>query len=336
MRGVVRPEIAKSLISFLFRFQATGSSEPSGIRKANRLLRKLIKQLLGPRFSNARFLFAAPLAYPPGHFYSPICDPAELKRRYRDPRATEPPHEVPGIDLAHDAQIKLWESWIPFLAEARTFATDDPSRRYHVPSPSYDIGDAIIYVCMLRYLRPGRLIEVGSGASSAVALDTFARFFTERPRCSFIDPYPDYLISLLTDHDRHSVEIIATAVQDVQPGYFDDLQPNDVLFVDSTHIVKTDSDVVYELFEVLPRLRSGVVVHFHDVFYPFEYPRDWALTRNFSWNELYVLRAFLMGNRDWEIMFFNDYFVRTARAWITRDAPEILLNPGGGLWLRRR
>ena len=94
----------------------------------------------------------------------------------------------------------------------------------------------------------------------------------------------------------------------------------------STHIVKTGSDVVYELFEVLPRLRSGVVVHFHDVFYPFEYPREWVLVRNYSWNELYALRAFLMGNHDWEIMFFNDYFVRTERARVERDAPEILMN----------
>jgi hypothetical protein len=100
--------------------------------------------------------------------------------------------------------------------------------------------------------------------------------------------------------------------------------------------VKTGSDVVYELFEILPRLRSGVVVHFHDVFYPFEYPFEWVVVRNYSWNELYALRAFLMGNQDWEIMFFNDYFARIERDRIARDAPEILRNPGGGLWLRRR
>jgi hypothetical protein len=301
------------------------------------LLRKWIKQLIQQRFSNVRFLFAAPLAYPPGHFYSPICSPAELKRRYRDPRTTASPRDLPGIDLAHDAQVRLWESWRPFLEEARgSFLANDPSRRYRVRSASYDIGDATIYVCMLRHLRPARLIEVGSGSSSAVALDTFDQFFAKRPRASFIDPYPGFVRSLLTPHDKDTVEIIATGVQDLPPNYFDDLQPNDILFIDSTHIVKTGSDVVYELFDVLPRLRSGVVVHFHDVFYPFEYPREWGLVRNYSWNELYALRAFLMGNHDWEIMFFNDYFVRTERARVERDAPEILMNPGGGLWLRRR
>ena len=300
------------------------------------MLQKLIKHRLGPRLSNLRSLCAAPLAYPAGHFYSPICNPAELKRRYRDPWTTTPPRDLPGIDLAHDAQVRLWDSWISFLGEARVFLANDPSRRYRVGSASYNIGDATIYVCMLRHLRPARLIEVGSGSSSAVALDTFDQFFAERPRASFIEPYPAFLRSLLTSHDKATVEIIATGVQDLPPSYFDDLQENDILFIDSTHIVKTGSDVVYELFEVLPRLRSGVVVHFHDVFYPFEYPREWVLVRNYSWNELYALRAFLMGNHDWEIMFFNDYFVRTERARVERDAPEILINPGGGLWLRRR
>ena len=189
---------------------------------------------------------------------------------------------------------------------------------------------------MLRHLRPAQIIEIGAGASSAVALDTFDRFFAERPRGCFIDPYPALLQSMLTPQDNATVEIIEAAIQDVLLARFDALQGNDILFIDSTHVVKTGSDVTYELFEILPRIRSGVVVHFHDVFYPFEYPRQWAVDRNYSWNEIYALRAFLTGNRDWEILFFDDYFARIERARVERDAPEVLANPGGGLWLRRR
>jgi hypothetical protein len=301
------------------------------------VLRTLIKQLLGSRLLNARFLLSAPLAYAPGHFYSPICDPIEISRRYRDPRTKPVLHHLPGIDLAHDAQITLWESWKSILDDANDFLGSDPSsRRYRLPSSSYDIGDAIIYTCMLRHLSPKRLIEVGSGSSSAVALDVFDRFFPQRPRISFIEPYPALLRSLLKPHDSAGVEIIESGVQDVALDFFDDLQENDLLFIDSTHILKTGSDVVFELFEVLPRLRVGVVVHFHDVFYPFEYPREWVIDRNYSWNELYALRAFLTGNQDWEILFFNDYFARAERIRVERDAPRILANPGGGLWLRRR
>jgi len=301
------------------------------------LLRTFIKRLIGPYLGNARFTFAAPLAYPPGHFYSPICDPAELRRHYyHDPDTTPLPSAVPGIDLAHDAQLRLWENWAAFLPEARALVTRDQHKRYQTPSISYGEGDAIIYCCMLRHLRPAQLIEIGSGSSSVVALDTFDRFFAERPRCRFIDPYPALLRSMLTPQDNATVEIVESPIQDISAATFEVLGGNDILFIDSTHIVKTGSDVAYELFEILPRLRSGVVVHFHDVFYPFEYPRLWALDRNYSWNEIYALRAFLTGNRDWEILFFNDYFARTERARVVQDAPEVLANPGGGLWLRRR
>jgi len=303
---------------------------------ADHLLRKMIKRVLGSRLSNARFLFSAPLAYPPGHFYSPICDPAELRLRYRDPWAMPLPRDLPGIDLALEAQIDLWDSWKPFLSDGSILSTEDPSRRYRMPSAQYGIGDAVIYVCMLRHLQPRRLIEVGSGWSSALALDTFDRYFNTRPQTIFIDPYPALLKSLLTARDESAVEIIASCVQDVPLKYFDSLQENDLLFIDSTHIVKTGSDVVYELFEILPRLNRGVVVHFHDVFYPFEYPPEWALVRNYSWNEIYTLRAFLTENHCWEIVFFNDYFARAERVRVGRDASEILQNPGGGLWLRRR
>jgi hypothetical protein len=306
------------------------------LRKANRLLRTFIKRLIGPHLSNARFAFAAPLAYPPGHFYSPICDPAELRRHYHDPAAAPLPQALAGIDLAHDAQVDLWEQWGAFLPEARALVTGTQQKRYETDSLSYGNGDAIVYCCMLQHLRPAQLIEIGAGSSSVVALDTFDRFFDQRPQCRFIDPDPAFLRSLLTPQDSATVEIVESAIQDVSPASFEVLQSNDVLFIDSTHVIKTGSDVNYELFEILPRLNSGVVVHFHDVFYPFEYPRQWAVDLNYSWNEIYALRAFLTGNRDWEILYFNDYFARIERALVERDAPEIIPNPGGGLWLRRR
>lgn len=299
-------------------------------------LGNMVKRLLGSRLLNLRFLCSAPLAYAPGHFYSPVCNPAELRCRYRDPQTGTRPEQLPDIDLAHDSQVTLWRSLIPFLPTVNRFLASGSSQRYKSDSRSYGIGDATIYACMLCRFRPERLIEVGSGSSSAVALDTFDQLFTKRPRTTFIEPYPALLESLLKPEDKDSVEIISSAVQDVDPRIFDDLQQNDFLFIDSTHIVKTNSDVVFELFEILPRLRPGVIVHFHDIFYPFEYPREWVINRNYSWNELYTLRAFLMGNRGWEILFFNDYFAYAERSRVQHDAPQILDNPGGGLWLRRR
>jgi hypothetical protein len=116
---------------------------------------------------------------------------------------------------------------------------------------------------------------------------------------------------------------------------FQQLQCGDFLFIDSTHIVRTGSDVCFELFEILPRLAPGVIVHFHDIFWPFEYSRDWVVDENRSWNELYALRAFLTDNRNWGIMFFNDYFAKLERPLIENTFPTFLRNAGGALWMQR-
>jgi len=116
---------------------------------------------------------------------------------------------------------------------------------------------------------------------------------------------------------------------------YDELEAGDILFIDSTHVLRTGSDVVFELFEILPRLAKGVIVHFHDMFWPFEYPRSWAVEENRSWNELYAVRAFLINNDAWRVLFFNDYMRLFERDLIQRTYPNFLKNSGGALWLEK-
>jgi hypothetical protein len=153
---------------------------------------------------------------------------------------------------------------------------------------------------------------------------------------SFIEPYPDRLRGLLTEEERGTVHLLQAKVQDVPVSTFEALEDGDLLFIDSTHIVKSGSDVCFELFEVLPRLRRGVTVHFHDIFFPFEYPPDWALDQNRSWNEAHALRAFLIGNDDFEVVFFNDFFRRRFPQEASDPALVFGRNSGGSLWLRKR
>jgi len=94
--------------------------------------------------------------------------------------------------------------------------------------------------------------------------------------------------------------------------------------------------VCFELFEILPRLSSGVLVHFHDMFWPFEYPRTWVVDENRSWNELYGVRALLTDNDAWRVLLFNDYLARLERPMIESTYPQFLRNSGGALWLMRR
>ena len=117
---------------------------------------------------------------------------------------------------------------------------------------------------------------------------------------------------------------------------FATLERGDILFLDTTHISKTGSDVNHELFEILPRLSSGVVIHFHDIFADFDYPEDWIYDQNRSWNELYVLRAFLMYNESFEIIYANDAFAAARSELISEKCPQILENQGAGLWLRKK
>ncbi len=206
---------------------------------------------------------------------------------------------------------------------------------YFFRNPAYSYGDATVLCAMLLHLRPRRLIEIGSGYSSCVTLDVNERFFDGSMQCTFIDPHPELLRSLITEADAKAATIIPRRLQDVDSEIFDDLEANDVLFVDSTHVSKIDSDVNHLFFRILPRLRPGVVVHLHDIFYPFEYPRNWIYEGR-AWSELYVLRAFLQYNDAFEILYFNNYMYMMHREALAEALPTCLKNPGGGFWMRRK
>jgi hypothetical protein len=187
---------------------------------------------------------------------------------------------------------------------------------------------------MLLELKPKKIIEIGSGFSSACALDTISREFDDPVEMTFIEPYPDTLNSLLSEHDRQHVKLLQTGVQQVDLDVFRSLDAGDILFIDSTHVSKTGSDVNFELFEILPSLKKGVIIHFHDIFWPFEYPAQW-ISEGRSWNELYTVRAFLMYQDEFKIRFFNHYAALQLEPIIRAEYPNFLINPGGGLWLEK-
>jgi Methyltransferase domain len=308
----------------------------SDSKGAASLSKQITKSLFGPRLLNLRFLAGSHLAYRPGHFYSPICNADDLSRHYRDPQAHSRAVDLPGISLNESAQRHLWERWRPFLAEMPFKATPQPGFRYHFDNQNFGGGDATVLYCMLRHFKPKRLIEIGSGYSSACALDTIDLHLSTGVQCTFIDPFPELLLSLLQPSDSGHVQIINKPVQETDIEMFDVLDENDILFIDSSHVLKTGSDVNFELFEIIPRLKKGVIVHIHDIHYPFEYPTEWVIERNYSWNEVYAVRAFLMFNNSFEVLFFNDQFGQLCGDLVARDAPAMSTNYGGGLWLSCR
>jgi hypothetical protein len=269
---------------------------------------------------------------PPGHFYSPIPDLAEVERNSAALFATDR-KELRGIDLRESRQLALLEECVPFYGEQPFTATRTEKTRYFFENPAYSYSDAIFYYLVLRRFRPRRLIEVGSGYSTCIALDTDELFLGSSLEMTCIEPYPQLMKSLVRPGDLSRITLRPEGLQNTPLEVFDQLGKDDVLFIDSTHVSRIGSDVNRLFFDVLPRLKAGVLVHIHDVFYPFEYPRHWVMEGR-AWNEIYVLRAFLEFNARFEILLFNTYITEFHRKFVEERFPLCLRNTGGSLWLR--
>lgn len=277
-------------------------------------------------------LLASQRFVPPGHFYSPLPSLDEVARD--DARIFgEPPRTLAGIDLQEPAQMELLASFVRFYNEMPFAPEPTPGLRYRFENGAYSYSDAIMLHCMLRHLAPKRVIEIGSGHSSCVTLDTNERCFGNRIETTFIEPYPELLRSLLKPGDEARVEIIPTRLQDAPAALFANLGANDILFIDSTHVGKIGSDVNFIFAEILPSLRPGVRVHFHDIFYPFEYPRYW-IEEGRAWNEAYMLRCFLQYNARFSIELMNTFLQQFHRDFFEQHMPLCLKNPGASIWLR--
>jgi predicted O-methyltransferase YrrM len=256
--------------------------------------------------------------HPIGHFHSPIPDPDELRKHLRVDR---------------EALLREFEEIRPHLAGLAFPAEETEGRRYFTSNGVYPDGDAIILAGMLGRYRPSHVIEIGSGFSTACMLDTiYLRGLETRITC--IEPHAQRLKSRLTPEDIARVTLIEQQVQGVSLDIFSALNAGDIVFIDSTHVMKTGSDVCFELFEILPRLVPGVIVHFHDIQYPFEYPDRWIYEKRYAWNEIYALRAFLMYNQRFDVSAFNSYFGNRYRALMEEAYGGKIDNSGASLWLR--
>jgi hypothetical protein len=255
-----------------------------------------------------------PPLYPPGHYYSPNPSVEDIKR------ALTVSGEPAGVDLHAEEQLTLARNLdLRFPAEGRWGASNEWFRA----------ADAAVLRAMLLHVRPTSVVEVGSGHSTAVILDTAD---SDLPGLSLtcIEPHADRLRSLLRPGDR--VRLIERPVQDVAPQEIASMvSPGGFLFIDSTHVAKPGSDVLHLMLDTLPLLPVGTFVHLHDIFWPFEYPEDW-LREGRYWNELYFLRAFLSHNTAWQVLLFN--------SWLWSEHPEAVPHELLGydpcsVWLRR-
>lgn len=204
--------------------------------------------------------------------------------------------------------------------------------RYHYNNTQFEIADALFLHCMLRIMKPKRVIEIGSGYSSAVMLDTNEFYFDNKIKMTFVEPYPQRLKQLM--HKDDHIKLFECMLQDINKEIFETLEENDILFIDSSHVSKRDSDVNELFFEVLPLLKSGVCIHIHDIMPTFEYPMDWLEQGN-VWNEMYLLRSFLQNNNDYKIVFFEGILQELYNGEIKKKWPYDHFVGGSSFWMKK-
>lgn len=282
----------------------------------------------------AKVNFSKNACYPPGHYYSTIVSVEDIKNRQDKIWAVNSPKEIQGINLNTETQVKLVKEFEIFYSEIPFTEHKQAKNRYYFENSFYSYTDAIFLYSMIRHLNPAQIMEVGSGFSSSVMLDTNEQFYNNSIQLTFIEPYADRLKSLLKEEEKNKIALIEKTVQEVNLDTFEKLNKGDILFIDSSHVAKTGSDVNHILFEILPRLKSGVIIHFHDIFYPFEYPKDWVFGGR-NWNEDYFLKAFLMYNNSFEILLFSDYLHKHHHQ-IFQNLPLCYKNSGGNIWLTKK
>lgn len=245
----------------------------------------------------------------------------------------------PGIEWNFDAQLQEVRRIAPHFAELGDVPFDPPPGppSYHWANDFWRGGDAMVHYALLRATRPRRVVEIGAGWSSlllAQALERNEAEGTEPATVDQIEPYPRReLLSALPDHWR----LHDTVLQRADLKLFESLEDGDICFYDGSHVARAASDVVWFFFEVLPRLRPGVLVHLHDICWPADYPDEWILERGQTWNEQYVLQAFLMYNTAFELLICNSMLYHHHKDEI--DAlysvtPETQ-HSGSSVWLRR-
>ncbi len=274
----------------------------------------------------------APMGWPAGHFYSPIPSLREVNKH--EDRIFGLPHTLPGIELNEARHRELLRTFAPLCAGDPVPQKQLKGRRFYYENDFFCAGEALVYQSILRHVKPNRIVEVGSGYTTALLLDTVDRHFDTPLECVSIEPFPDTLQHLLWREDWNRIQLLRSPLQDVELSVFERLESNDILFIDSTHVSKTGSDVNYLFFEILPRLKSGVYLHFHDIYYPFEYPRKWVYEGR-AWNEAYLLRAFLQFNAAFQIEFFNSFVGHILTDTIPAEMELFQRNPGSSIWIRK-
>jgi SAM-dependent methyltransferase len=275
-----------------------------------------------------------PMRFAVGHYYSPMYDAHDVLAE-RERVWPESARAMPDVDWREPAQLELLEQ-VFAPAEKLDFAEEQPRDPtvYWALNDQYPPLDAWVLAALVEHLRPSRMIEVGSGFSSLVTARVNRERLDGAINFACIEPHPR---QFLLDGVPGISELRVEQIQQTPLELFDELGEGDVLFIDTSHTVKTGGDVVWIFHEILPRLAAGVHVHVHDVFLPGDYPEPWV-REGWGWNESYLVRSFLSYNEAFPVVWGAQYMTARHMPELLAAFPELPRyreRAGAALWMRR-
>lgn len=236
----------------------------------------------------------------PNSYYQPIPDTRELEDKLWQRES-----ELVGIDINDAKQLDLLNQFLQYKTEYDRIPLEKTNtpEEYYINNGGFQFVDGEILYCMIRHFKPRKIIEIGSGNSTYLSAQAILKNNNDCKLVA-IEPFPN---EILGKGFPGLSQLIIRKVQEIPMSEFKSLEANDILFIDSSHVMKIGSDVQYEYLEILPRLKPGVIVHVHDIFLPVEYPKNWIKNFNRFWNEQYVLQAFLTFNSHFEVLWAGSY-----------------------------
>ena len=264
------------------------------------------------------------------HYYEPFVNRGTAGARLEARRV------LPGIAIDRKAQLELLGT---FRVQEELNEIPDEKKshtEYGFSNGTYEWADGCFLYAMIRYLKPRRMVEVGSGNSTLVAAEAIRKNRAEdvAHACQHVCVEP-YEMPWLEDR---GVEVVRQRVESLDPAFFSLLEAGDILFIDSSHVIRPEGDVLYLFQSILPVLNKGVYVHVHDIFTPYHYPPRWLFEKVLFWNEQYLLESFLAMNRGFSVVAALYDLHRNAFDAFAEAFPPVRRNPSSsptGFWIQR-
>lgn len=262
------------------------------------------------------------------HYYEPKFNYSNIKIPFNKPRI------LPGIDLNIDGQLEILNSFN--FSEELVELANKPKEKlvYSFDVGPFNSGDAEYLYNMIRHFKPRRILEIGSGHSTLIANHAVKKnmeiYDFQEIKHICIEPFEHKWLEEL------GIEVIRSMVEDIPLDFFKQLESNDILFIDSSHVIRPQGDVLFEYLQILPSLNKGVIIHIHDIFTPRDYLQEWFDNGTLFWNEQYLLEAFLTLNSSFRIIGAVNYLKHEYYDSLIEKCPMLSKNrEPGSFWIQK-